>query len=118
MTLSGTRHIDDLSLSMGKGGLAGKATTEDALRILGDVAERAAGRLAIKASGAVFSGADAVRFLSAGATSMEIYSAFIYRGWDVAKSISAELAAELEARGLGSVAALAPPARTKLAVGS
>jgi dihydroorotate dehydrogenase len=103
VSLSGTRQVAEPRLSMGVGGLAGRATTDDALRILGDVADRAAGRLAIKASGGVFSGRDALRFLSAGATTVELYSAFIYRGPRVGRLVARELAAELAARGLGSV---------------
>jgi dihydroorotate dehydrogenase len=110
VSVSGTRQIPDANLSMGRGGVAGRVTTDDALRILGDVADRAAGRLAIKAAGGVFDGADAVRFLSAGATAVELYSAFIYRGPRVARAVARGLAAELEARGLARVAAVRPTA--------
>jgi dihydroorotate dehydrogenase len=103
VSLSGTRQIEEPRLSMGVGGLAGRATTDDALRILTDVADRAAGRLAIKAAGGVFSGRDALRFLAAGATTVELYSAFIYRGPRVARLVADELLAELAARGLGSI---------------
>jgi dihydroorotate dehydrogenase len=106
VSLSGTQQVPDPNLSMGVGGLAGKATTDDALRILGDVAERAAGRLAIKAAGGIFDGADAARFLEAGATAVELYSAFVYRGPRVARQIGRELAAIVDARGLASVADL------------
>jgi dihydroorotate dehydrogenase len=106
VSVSGTRQIEEGRLSMGVGGLAGKATTEDAFRILRDVADRAAGRLAIKASGGILNGADAFRFLEAGATAVEVYSAFIYRGPGVARSLGRELLAELDARGKGSVRAL------------
>jgi dihydroorotate dehydrogenase len=108
VSLSGTRQIAEPRLSMGEGGLAGRATTDDALRILGDVADRAAGRLAIKAAGGIFSGADAYRFLAAGATTVELYSAFIYRGPSVARSIARELGAELDTRDLASVRAIHP----------
>ena len=103
VSLSGTRQMPEPRLSMGAGGVAGKATTEDALRILDDVAERARGRVAIKASGGVFNGGDAYRFLQAGATAVELYSAFIYRGWGVANAIARELVAELESHGDRSV---------------
>lgn len=103
LSLSGTRQIPEPRLSMGAGGVAGKATTEDALRILDDVATRARGRLAIKASGGVFDGRDAYRFLQAGATAVELYSAFIYRGWDVPNLIARELLKELESHGDRSV---------------
>jgi dihydroorotate dehydrogenase len=103
VSLSGTRQIDEPRLSMGAGGLAGKATTDDALRILDTVATRARSRLAIKASGGVFDGQDAYRFLQAGATAVELYSAFIYRGWNVARAIARELAEELDQHGYQSV---------------
>jgi hypothetical protein len=98
-------------LSTGQGGLAGKAITDEALRILSDVAERAAGRIAIKAAGGIFSGADAMRFLSAGATAVELYSGFIYRGPNVGRTIARELLDEIEARGLTSVRHAAEAAR-------
>jgi len=104
VSVSGTEQIAEPKLSTGEGGLAGKATTDDAFRILGDVADRAAGRLAIKASGGIFDGSDAYRFLQAGATAVELYSAFIYRGPGVARRIARELIRELETRGIASVA--------------
>jgi dihydroorotate dehydrogenase (fumarate)/dihydroorotate dehydrogenase len=103
VSLSGTRQAPEPRLSMGAGGVAGKSTTEDALRILDDVATRARGRLAVKAGGGVFSGQDAYRFLRAGATAVELYSAFVYRGWGVARAIARELAVELERHGDRSV---------------
>jgi dihydroorotate dehydrogenase len=93
VSISGTRQIEESRLSMGAGGLAGRATTDDALRILDDVATVGRGRLAIKASGGVFSGRDAQRFMDAGATTVELYSAFIYRGPLVAAHVGRELAA-------------------------
>lgn len=110
VSISGTRQIAEPALSTGQGGLAGKATTEDALRILNDVAERARGRLAIKASGGVFGGKDAYRFLAAGANAVEIYSAFIYRGPRAARRIADELREELDAHGAASVGGIATTA--------
>ena len=99
ISLSGTRQVSEPLLSTGAGGVAGKSTTDDALRILDDVATRARGRLAVKAAGGVFNGQDAYRFLQAGATAVELYSAFVYRGWGVARSMARELVAELERHG-------------------
>jgi dihydroorotate dehydrogenase (fumarate)/dihydroorotate dehydrogenase len=103
ISLNGTRAILAPALSMGRGGLAGRATTDDALRILDDVAGRAGGRLAIKAAGGVFDGRDAFRFLEHGATAVELYSGFVYRGWAVARKIARELIAELDTRHLARV---------------
>jgi dihydroorotate dehydrogenase len=111
--LSGTRTVKDPRLSVGEGGIAGQDTTADALRILDDVAERAGGRLAIRAAGGIMNGSDADRFLSAGATAVEVYSAFIYRGPKAAPRIAAELAAIWAARASGrggpAIAVTDPP---------
>src|SRR5262249_61192688 len=88
------------------GSLAGRDTHLDALRIVGDVAERAAGRLVIRASGGVFTGEDAARMLRAGATTVEVYTAFIFQGWRVAGLINRGLLDVLERERLGTVADL------------
>jgi dihydroorotate dehydrogenase (fumarate)/dihydroorotate dehydrogenase len=103
LSLSGTRQIPEPRLSMGQGGLAGRATNVDARRILSDVARRADGRLAIKASVGVFDGRDALAFLELGATAVELYSSFIYRGWTVARKIARELIDQLDQRGIANV---------------
>lgn len=108
LSVSGSRPIVELGLGMGRGSLAGKAVFQDALRIVRDVADRAGGRLAIKGAGGVFSGRDAFEMLAAGAHTIEVYSAFIYRGWHVASQIAQELAAELDQRGLKSLPMLQP----------
>jgi dihydroorotate dehydrogenase (fumarate)/dihydroorotate dehydrogenase len=120
LSVSGTRPIPEPRLGTGRGSLAGKAVFEDSLRIVADVATFAAGRLAIKASGGVFSGEDAYRMLRAGATTVEVYSAFIYRGWSVAGQISRELSAILTREGIPSVRQLHSSAAsgTVTAVGS
>lgn len=110
VSVSGTREVAEPRLSMGRGGLAGRDTYQDALRIVRDVGRRADGRLAIKASGGVFSGAHAAAMLEAGAAAVELYSAFIYRGWSVAGRISCELLAVLDQRGLARVSQLRPDA--------
>jgi dihydroorotate dehydrogenase len=110
VSISGTRQAPEPRLSMGAGGVAGRSTTPDALRILDDVATAAKGRLAIKASGGVFSGRDAQRFLDAGATTVELYSGFIYRGPMVAASIARELA-QLRRAAVGAPTPSAPAPR-------
>src|SRR5262249_49436489 len=106
VSVSGTLHPADSRLSMGKGGLAGKPIFSGALRIVSEVAEWAGGRLAIKAAGGVFSGEDAYQMLLAGATTVEVYSAFIYRGWNVAGHINRELLTVLSGEGLDSVGSI------------
>ena len=100
VSVSGTRPIVESRLATGRGSLAGRAVFEDSLRVVSDVADHCAGQLAIKASGGVFSGSDALRMFEAGASSVEVYSAFVYRGWQVAGLINRELLALLRERGI------------------
>ena len=109
VSVSGTREVEEPRLSQGRGGLAGRATHQDALRIVRDVAERAEGRLAIKAAGGVFTGRDGLAMLRAGAAAVEVYSAFIYRGWDAPRLIARELAQALDEEGIASLRDLARP---------
>ena len=46
---------------------------------------------------------DALRVLEAGAATVEVYSAFIYRGWSVAGALKRELYQALARRGIASV---------------
>ena len=103
VSVSGTRRHVEPGLSMGVGSIAGRPITEDSLRVVADVADRSGGRLAIKAAGGVFSGSDVFRMLRAGATCVEVYTSFIYRGWEVAGRLNRELLAVLNGT---SVAAL------------
>jgi dihydroorotate dehydrogenase len=106
VSLNGGRHVAEPRLAAGRGSLAGRDTFSDALRIVGEVAKHTAGRLVIRASGGVFSGEDATRMLRAGATTVEVYTSFIYRGWGVAGLINRGLLEVLDRNGLASVAEL------------
>jgi dihydroorotate dehydrogenase len=106
VSVSGTRPIVEPRLGMGKGSLAGREVFADAVRITREVADHVHGRLAIKAAGGVFTGGDAVTMLEAGATTVEVYSALIYRGWDVAGRINRELLAALDTRHVAGLSEL------------
>jgi dihydroorotate dehydrogenase len=103
VSVSGTRPVVEAGLGMGRGSLAGRDVFADAIRIVEDVAGYTDGGLVVRAAGGVFSGADALHMLEAGATSVEVYSAFIYRGWDVAGLIKRELLAVLGGRGVATL---------------
>jgi dihydroorotate dehydrogenase len=106
VSVNGGRPVVEPGLATGRGSLAGRDTFADALRIVGEVAEHSAGRLLIRASGGVFSGRDAALMLGAGATTVAVYSSFVYRGWRVAQLINRELLEILTRQGLPSVASL------------
>jgi dihydroorotate dehydrogenase len=94
VSVSGTKRKKDGRLSSGEGTIAGRPILDESIRCVGLVADRTAGKLTIKGSGGVSTGEDAERMLSAGATTVEIYTSFIYRGWSVAHKIADELVAE------------------------
>jgi dihydroorotate dehydrogenase (fumarate)/dihydroorotate dehydrogenase len=103
VSLSGTRPVVEPGLGMGRGSLAGRDVYEDSLRIVQDVVGYSRGQLVVRAAGGVFTGGQALRMLEAGAASVEMYSAFIYRGWGVAGDLKRELPPALAGRDLGSV---------------
>jgi dihydroorotate dehydrogenase len=104
VSVSGTRPVVEPGLGMGKGSLAGRDVFEDALRIVRDVVSDTRGNgLVVRAAGGIFSGQDALRALEAGAATVEVYSAFIYRGWGVAGALKRELYQALVQRGIASV---------------
>ena len=103
VSLSGGRPVVEPRLAVGRGSIAGRDTFADALRIVAEVADHTAGQLVIRASGGVFTGDDAARMLAAGADTVEVYSAFVYRGWRVAAEINRGLLEVLGRQGLSSV---------------
>jgi dihydroorotate dehydrogenase (fumarate)/dihydroorotate dehydrogenase len=103
VSLSGTRPFVEPRLGLGRGSLAGRDVFEGSVRIVRDVVGYTRGQLVVRAAGGVFTGAHAIRMLEAGASSVEVYSAFIYRGWGVAGDLKRELLRALSARGLASI---------------
>jgi dihydroorotate dehydrogenase len=93
LKVAGGRPVAEAALGTGQGTLHGRATFEAALANVARTAAIARGRIAIKGNGGVASGADVRAMLSAGATCVDLYSAFIYRGWDIAKVINRDLVA-------------------------
>jgi dihydroorotate dehydrogenase len=110
VSVSGSRRTSIPRFPDGRGSIAGRPVFPDALRITRDVATWAAGRLSIRTAGGIFSADDAAAAIEAGADAVEVYSAFIYRGPGIAAEINRGLAAELDRRGAGSLAALRPAA--------
>jgi dihydroorotate dehydrogenase len=88
------------------GGLSGAPLGPLALETLRRAATRARGRLALWASGGVFTADDVLERLEAGADLVQVYTAFVYQGPFFVPRLLAALRARLEARGLGSLSAL------------
>jgi len=97
------------------GGLSGAPLAPLALAILRRAASRARGRLALWASGGVFTADDVLERLAAGADVVQLYTALVYEGPGLVHRLVGELRARLAARGVPSLATLVsarlPPGR-------
>lgn len=106
VTIPGNWTIPEARLSRGQGSLSGRLTFANNLATVQAISAVSRGRIAIKASGGVHTGAEALQLLEAGATMIDIFTAFIFRGWNVAAKIKAEMLALMDQRGIARVADL------------
>ena len=88
------------------GGLSGAPLAPLSLATLRRAAARAGGRLALWASGGVFTADDVLERLEAGADLVQVYTAFVYEGPALVPALLSDLRARLGARGVASISAL------------
>jgi dihydroorotate dehydrogenase len=93
LTCSNTRPVHDPRLAVGEGGLSGRALAGETPRIVAAVIEATGGAVPVAASGGIASPADAVACLDAGAASVQLYTALVYRGPGVVGELTAGLLA-------------------------
>lgn len=86
------------------GGLSGAPLKQLALERLRDFRAATGGAIPLIAAGGIESGADAFTRIRAGASLVQLYSALVYSGPGLARSICRELKALLAQEGFGSVA--------------
>ena len=91
LTVSNTRPTEDLRLSVRSGGLSGKLVFPHMLRMVADIRAELGDRVAINASGGIFSGEDAWMAIEAGATTVQLLTGLIYRGPGIVKRINQDL---------------------------
>ena len=106
VTIQGNWTVKEPRLSRGEGSLSGRLTFAHNLETVRALAAVSKGRIIIKASGGVHTGADAFELLGAGATMIDILKAFVYRGWNTVAKIQAELLALMDERGIARAADL------------
>lgn len=87
-----------------KGGLSGPPLAPRALAVLRRLRARLGDRLPLVAVGGISSAADVLGRIRAGATAVQIYTAFAYQGLSLLPRLLAELDALLAEAGLASVA--------------
>jgi dihydroorotate dehydrogenase len=110
-----SRRYETSTLSIGYGQLSGRPVFADTLALVNEIAQLSRGRLAIVGAGGVLTGRDAYEMLRAGATTVQVYSAFVFRGWLAPALIARELLTALETEGVPSVRALIDQVASDLA---
>jgi dihydroorotate dehydrogenase len=86
-----------------QGGLSGAPLRERSLAIVRRISRQTTGTLPIVAAGGIFSGADAIAAVMAGASLVETYTGFTYRGPGAALAIKREMSRELDRLGATSL---------------
>jgi dihydroorotate dehydrogenase len=99
LKVGGGSRVPEPKLGTGMGTLHGKAIFEAALENVERAAKFARGRIPIKGNGGVSSAADVLAMRRAGAVCVDLYSAFVYQGWTVARDINRGLIAMLDRLG-------------------
>lgn len=93
LKVGGGRRVPEPKLGAGAGTLHGRAIFEIALANVERAAGFARGRIPIKGNGGISSAADVLAMRRAGAACVDLYSAFIYQGFTVARDINRDLVA-------------------------
>ncbi len=94
LTCSNTRPVRDARLRVGEGGLSGRALSADTPRIVAEVALATEHALPIAACGGISSAADALACLGAGAVSVQVYTALVFRGPGIVGELTGGLASD------------------------
>ena len=97
VTVANTWPARDSRLAVGSGGVSGRAVFADMLQMVADIRAAAGSRLAINASGGIFSGEDALAAIQAGATTVQILTSLIYRGPGIVRRINEEMLTHMDA---------------------
>jgi dihydroorotate dehydrogenase len=84
--------VQDSSFRDEAGGLSGAPLTDKSTHVIAVLSEALGGKLPIIGVGGIMSGADAVAKIAAGASLVQIYSGFIYRGPDLIREAALAIA--------------------------
>ena len=103
LTLTNTKLVVEPRASIGTGGLSGPPILDDTLRIVADVYRDTNGKIPINACGGISTGKDAWKLLEVGASTVQIYTAFIYQGPGVVSEINRQLLRLIETSHVGSL---------------
>ena len=103
ITAINTKIIQEPRASIGTAGLSGPPIFDDMIRIVQEVYGQTGGRIPINACGGISSAANAWRALEAGASSVQIYTAFVYQGPGLPSKLNRGLLQMLKTSKFGSL---------------
>jgi len=103
ITAINTKIVQEPRASIGTGGLSGPPIFEDMIRIVGDVYDQTRGKIPINACGGISSAINVWRAFESGASSVQIYTAFIYEGPALASKLNRGLLRMLQTSKLSSI---------------
>lgn len=91
-TTVGRDGVENSPQASEAGGLSGAPLTQKSTAVIAALADELAGRIPIIGVGGIFSGADARAKMAAGASLVQVYSGFIYRGPGLVRELIGEFA--------------------------
>lgn len=103
LTAANTRPVEAPALAMGRGGLSGRALFPDTVGLVAEVRAEAGPAVAVHACGGISTGREVQEVLRAGASTVQLLTAFIYRGPGIAAEINRELVRLMEEKGVDSL---------------
>jgi dihydroorotate dehydrogenase len=109
LTCSNTRPVAETRLGSGLGGLSGAALAADTPRIVREVGRATGGSVPINACGGISSAEDAIACLEAGAATVQLYTALLYEGPRIVRTITEGLIAAIDAGRLDRADAVRAP---------
>jgi dihydroorotate dehydrogenase len=95
LKIGGGRSIQEPRLGSGNGTLHGRAIFERAIENVRNAVRFAHGRIDIKGNGGISTADDVKMMLDAGCRCVDLYSALIYKGWSVARSLAKDLSGQI-----------------------
>lgn len=101
-----TKLVKEPRASIGTAGISGKEIFADMLRIVSDIYTYTEGKISINACGGIFSAEDAWKAIQAGATTVQLYTGFVYRGPGMVVNLKRQLLKLLEKAGYESITEL------------
>ena len=99
LVIANTHPVEDARLAVGRGGFSGAPLFEDTARMIAEARGELGGETTLIACGGVGSADQVWRLLEAGASAVQLYTAFIYEGPGLPGRINRDLLKMMEAAG-------------------